>query len=403
MPQQKLNITNQKGEALAAILTTPPNKKPISVAIFAHCFTCGKNIKAAKNISDTLVKQGLAVLRFDFNGIGESEGAFEENTFRDNLSDIAAVDEYLTKQKLQPELLIGHSLGGAAVLLAAKQLTHIKAVVSIAAPAHPNHLTHLFEANLEQIKKDGQAEVKLAGRSFIISKEFVESLEQNEVSKTISALKKPLLLFHSPQDNTVGIENARQIYEQAHHPKSFISLDGADHLLSTEDDATYVGEVIKGWVKRYIETSTQTKDESVEDGVLAKLTYPEFTTQLITDSHEFLADEPKSAGGNNVGPDPYELLCAALAACTAMTMNMYAKRKEWDIEDVAVFVSHKRTHCEDCEHNENSQAKIDEFTRKIRLSYNLNDEQHSKLLAIADKCPVHKTLASISKIKTTEL
>ncbi len=401
MNLQKITFTNKEGQTLVGRLELPADRHPHNFVLFAHCFTCNKNLSAVKNIGKALTSNGFAVLRFDFTGLGESDGDFADTNFSGNVNDLIAAAAYLEKNYQAPSLLIGHSLGGAAVVFAAAEIPSIKAVATIGAPSNPVHVKHLLHSSLEEISRQGHAVVNLSGRDFTIKKQFLDDLETKSLPEIVKHLRKPILILHSPQDTTVGIINAEEIYVAARHPKSFVSLDGADHLLMQKKDSTYAGDVIAGWAKRYLfieeETVLKTKHQvaaslDAEDG---------FTTQMKVGSHYMHADEPISFGGNNFGPSPYEFVSAGLSACTAMTIQMYAKRKGWQVDNVEVHTSYSRSHKEDCEDCESNTAKIDTFKRDIRFKGNLDEAQLKRLLEIADKCPVHKTLHTDTQVLTT--
>ncbi|NAY90566.1 alpha/beta fold hydrolase [Muricauda sp. JGD-17] len=396
MGLQKVNFKNKSGQTLVGRLELPVDQHPHNFAVFAHCFTCTKNLLAVKNISKALTSSGFGVLRFDFTGLGESEGDFAETNFSGNVEDLIAAAYYLEDNYDAPTLLIGHSLGGAAVIFAAAQIRSINAIATIGAPSSPVHVKHLFKSDLEEIQKEGEATVNLGGRDFNIKKQFVEDLENKSLPETAKALRKPLLILHSPQDDTVGIKNAEEIYVAAHHPKSFVSLDGADHLLSRKEDSHYVGEVISGWAKRYLDIKDGPKSAlSTKHQVVASLDVEDgFTTSMKVGNHYMVADEPEDFGGNDFGPSPYALVSAGLSACTAMTIQMYARRKKWSLENVEVHTSYDKTHAEDCQNCETDSAKIDTFHREIQLTGDLDAKQQERIMQIADKCPVHKTLHS---------
>ncbi len=402
---QKVTFKNTVGQQLSGRLELPFNQHPHNFVLFAHCFTCNKNLGAIRNISRALTMQGFGVLRFDFTGLGESEGDFEDTNFSGNVEDLIAASDYLKTNYKSPALLIGHSLGGAAAIFAASNISSIKAVATIGAPSNPKHVTHLLQDKVDDIINTGVASVNVGGRNFTIKKQFIDDLEEKSLPDLAHNLGKALLVLHSPQDTTVGIKNAEEIYKAAKHPKSFISLDGADHLLMNKEDSIYVGEVIAGWSKRYIKFP-KNKILKTTDEVAASLNATDaFTTQMKIGSHNFYADEPENFGGNDFGPNPYEFIAAGLSACTAMTIQMYAKRKGWLVENVEVHISHSKQHnvdCENCEQNET--AKIDTFIRKIKLTApSLNNDQLNRILKIADKCPVHKTLHQKSQVITTLL
>lgn len=402
MKFEKLTFKNKDGHDLSARLEFPVEEKPLAYALFAHCFTCGKDLVASRNISRALTANGIAVLLFDFTGLGDSEGDFESSDFSGNISDLFSASDYLEENYEVPKLLIGHSLGGAAVLFAAEQLQHIEAVVTIAAPFDPYHLTKMISDDLDRIKEKGEAEVSIAGRPFTIKQSFIDDLDKHDAEETAKKLKKPLLIFHSPQDKTVNIENAAKIYTAAHHPKSFISLDGANHLLTDKRDSEYVGNVIAGWVRRYLKVEEQEKTTLKSEAKVAVQTPDDsYTTQIKAGKHRLIADEPEDVGGADKGPTPYDLLSSALGACTSMTLQMYSRRKEWDLKEVIVHLNHDKDYAEDCTDCEKSTAKIDQFERKIELKGDLDEKQRKKLLEIADKCPVHKTLHSDISVKTS--
>lgn len=396
----KVFFTNKDKEQLAGRLELPLDQKPHNFVIFAHCFTCTKNLTAVKNVGRALTNAGFGVLRFDFTGLGESEGDFENTNFSGNVDDLIEAANFLEENYQAPTLIIGHSLGGAAAIFAASKLESIKAVAVINSPSDPSHVMHLLKDSEQEITKNGKARVNLGGVDFTIKKQFLDDLENNTLKDVVSDLRKALLILHSPQDNTVGIKNAEKIYIAAHHPKSFVSLDGVDHLLSKKEDSKYVGEVIAGWASRYVEIPPA-KEIKSKSKVAASLGQDEkFTTNLKVGDHYLIADEPKSFGGNNFGPSPYEFLSAGLAACTVMTIQMYARRKNWNVENVSVHIDYSKEHAIDCQECEKDSSKIDTFKREIKLVGNLTDEQKAKLMQIADKCPVHKTLHSKTQIIT---
>lgn len=394
MKRNKVFFKNGKEEQLVGFLDLPIDQKPHNYLLFAHCFTCTKNLIAVGNISRALTQAGFGVLRFDFTGLGESEGDFADTNFSGNVEDLEVAANFLKQNYQAPTLIIGHSLGGAAALLAASRIDFIKAVVTIAAPSEPDHVKHLFQDSLEEIEKNGKAKVLLEGRPFTIRKNFVDDLLNYTLLEEVRKMRKSLLIFHSPQDKTVDIINAEHIYKAAFHPKSFVSLDGADHLLTNKNDSQYVGKVIAEWAGRYLIVPEEENVRS-QSQVAASLDKEEiFTTTMKLGNHTFLADEPVKSGGNDFGPSPYEYLAGALAACKSMTMQMYARRKEWNVENVTVHIDHLRQHTADCEDCENNAAKIDTFHCQISLEGDLSEEQRTRLLEIADRCPVHKTLSS---------
>ncbi|MBT8300801.1 MAG: bifunctional alpha/beta hydrolase/OsmC family protein [Maribacter sp.] len=401
MNLQKIEFKNKEGHSLVGRLELPVHQHPHNFAIFAHCFTCNKNLAAVRNIGKALTSNGFGVLRFDFTGLGESEGDFGDTNFSGNVEDLIAAATFLKSNYSAPSLLIGHSLGGAAVIYAAARVNSVKAVATIGAPSNPKHVQHLLRSSLQEITQKGKAIVNLSGRDFTIKKQFLDDLEHTALPETVKNLRKPLLIMHSPQDNTVGIKNAEEIYKAAHHPKSFISLDGADHLLMNKKDSIYAGEVISGWAKRYLDIADSAVLPKTKHQVVASLDFEDgFTTEMKVGNHYMTADEPTSYGGNDFGPSPYELVSAGLSACTVMTLQMYAKRKEWHIDNVEVHTTYSKTHALDCEDCESSNAKIDTFQREIKITGDFTDKQLQRLLQIADKCPVHKTFHSQTQVIT---
>ncbi len=400
MTNEKISFKNDSGKELSARLELPADRKPHNYAIFAHCFTCNKNFTAVRRISQALAAEGFGVLSFDFTGLGASEGDFSETNFSGSVNDLVSAANFLKENYEAPVLIVGHSLGGAAALLAASEFEEIKAVATIGTPSAVQHVAKLLTGGIEEIEQKGAAEINIGGRPFTIKQQFVENLKDQNLLNVVRKMRKAFLFLHSPQDKIVGIENAAELYEAAFHPKSFMSLDGADHLLSEPADARYAGDVIAAWAARYIELPEK-PELSPEKHIVARLaSEAKFTTEIRTGRHHLTADEPESFGGNDFGPSPYALVAAGLAACTAMTLRMYADRKKWDLREVYVHISHEKTHLEDCRNCETSDAKIDHFSREIELIGELNDEQKTRLLEIADKCPVHKTLESKVHIST---
>lgn len=390
-------------DGLLAGLLEMPDSNPHSFALFAHCFTCGKDVVSASRISRALVARGYAVLRFDFTGLGSSDGDFANSNFSSNVEDLIAAADFLRENYRAPALLIGHSLGGAAALAAAHAMAEVKGVVTIAAPSDPAHVMKQFECDIDEINQKGVAEVKLAGRSFKIKKQFLDDISKQQHPGNIAALGKALLVFHSPVDATVSIDEAEKIYRSAKHPKSFVSLDDADHLLTNAKDAEYVATTIAAWASRYVAEpeSIEQQPSKVSSGeVLVTEKNKQFTRTVITDTHEWLADEPIAAGGADLGADPYEHLLAALGTCTSMTIRMYANHKKLPLEDVTVTLSHNREHITDCEGCDESPKKIEVIDRIVTLTGDLSDENRQRLLEIADRCPVHRTLQSDLKIRT---
>lgn len=405
--RKKIVFKNKLGLDLAGLMELPP-VEPVGIVLFAHCFTCGKDVTSASRISRALAARGFAVLRFDFTGLGSSDGDFANTNFTSNVDDLLSAVEYLTEHYSAPDILMGHSLGGAAVLAVADQVPSCVAVVTIGAPATPAHVIHHFENDLKRIESEGEIEVDLGGRPFRIQHQFVKDLQEQTQQDRVRNLGKALLIFHSPVDTTVSINEAATIYQWAMHPKSFVSLENADHLLSRAVDAEYVADTVGAWVKRYfLKPSTESPkphEKPPKSGhVLISEKNQRFTRNVITDDHQWLADEPANVGGNNFGPDPYEMLLASLGTCTSMTMRMYANRKGWPIDDIYVTLKHERQHVEDCTDciDEGHNGQVDVLHRSIRIEgSDLTEGQVNRLLEIADKCPVHRTLENKLLVKT---
>lgn len=396
-----LKIVNKAGEKLAAHLVIPADEQINNIAIFAHCFTCSSSLFVVKNISNELIEKGISVLNFDFTGLGHSEGDFSETNFSNNISDLEDVNSFLTETYIAPTILIGHSLGGAAAIIAASQLENIKAVVSIAAPSYVKHITRHFQNFDEIIKEKGHAMLSIGGRPFTIRKQFIDDLEKHNLEEVVKGLRKPIMIMHSPQDNIVDIENAGRLYNNAFHPKSFISLDGADHLVRNKKDAAYIANVIASWVERYVPIAANGTNEAImlknvdgEQVLVYHETSVPYTNHIYTKTQHILGDEPIDFGGNDLGLSPYELLIAAIGSCTTLTLKLYAKRKEWDLREVYVYLSYAKKHAEEIENREpEAMGKLDFIRKKLKLVGNLSEEQIIKLKEIASKCPVHKTVA----------
>jgi uncharacterized OsmC-like protein/alpha-beta hydrolase superfamily lysophospholipase len=403
MPAERFDFPNAQGQKLAALLDRPVGE-PRAYALFAHCFTCGKDVRAAKRVAEGLTALGIAVLRFDFTGLGSSEGEFANTTFSSNVGDLVAAANELRRKAQAPAILVGHSLGGTAVLAAAAEVAEARAVVTIAAPCDPTHVTGLFKDRLQEIAAKGEIQATLAGRQFRISRAFVDDLAEQKLMQRIADLRKALLIFHSPTDEIVAIDNASRIFAAAKHPKSFVSLAGADHLLSRRSDAAYVANVIHAWAERYLE-GPQPASEAAGDAktvVVRETGGGRFQQEVTVGTHRFLADEPLDVGGLDSGPGPYDLLLAGLGACTAMTLRLYAERKALPLERVTVRLNHSRIHAVDCEDCETKEGMLDRIDRAITLRGALDAEQRQRLLEIADKCPVHRTLTSEIDIRTVE-
>ncbi|MDJ0738788.1 MAG: bifunctional alpha/beta hydrolase/OsmC family protein [Gammaproteobacteria bacterium] len=408
MERIKLVFPNADGDELAGLLEMPPPGVTVArYALFAHCFTCGKDIAAASRISRAMAARGIAVLRFDFTGLGNSDGDFANTNFSSNVADLLAAARALEQQHQAPALLIGHSLGGAAVLAAAPQLPSVRAVATIGAPATADHVKHLFSTAHGELQAAGEAEVQIGSRSFRIKRQLLADLEQYADASHLRDLGRALLVFHSPVDRIVSIDEAARIYQAARHPKSFISLDDADHLLSRRDDAEYVAETLVAWAGRYLELDRHGFERNygtapdVADGeVLITELDKKFLRGTFTSRHQGLSDEPLSFGGKDLGPSPYDLLLMALGACTSMTLRMYANHKALDLQDIEVRLRHERVHAEDCADCESDSAKIERISRVLTLRGGLSAAQRERLLQIADRCPVHRTLEGEPQIVT---
>jgi putative redox protein len=401
VPAERFDFVNAQGQRLAALLDMPAGE-PKAYALFAHCFTCGKDVTAARRIAQALTALGTGVLRFDFTGLGASEGEFANTTFSSNVADLLAAAGALRERRRAPAILIGHSLGGAAVLAAAADVPEARAVVTIAAPSDPAHVTGLFRDRLADIAQQGEIEVALRGRSFRISRAFVDDVAEQRLREKVAQLRKALLIFHSPTDELVGIENASQIFEAAKHPKSFVSLAGADHLLSRPGDASYVAKVIAAWAERYLDLPEPQPEATNNNVIVSETRHGRFEQDISIGRHRLLADEPVRAGGLDSGPNPYDLLLAGLGACTSMTLRLYAERKSLPLDRVSVRLSHSKVHAADCEACETKEGMIDRIERVVTFEGKLDDDQRARLLEIADKCPVHRTLSSEIEIRTRE-
>ncbi len=400
MSIERFTFPGHAGDNLAARLDMPEGPH-LATALFAHCFTCGKDITAARRIAGRLSAMGIAVLRFDFTGLGHSGGEFANTTFTSNVGDLVRAAEVLGTRGMAPSLLIGHSLGGAAVLKAAAEIDSVKAVATIGAPFDPGHVTHNFGDALDRIATDGEAEVSLAGRPFKIGKGFVEDVSAAALEPIIGKLGKALLVMHAPRDATVGVENATRIFLAAKHPKSFVTLDSADHLISRAEDAEYAAEVIAAWAGRYLDLRPPAPPPGAPEGIVrVSEADPNGFLQDVNSGpmHHTVADEPLAYGGTNQGMTPYGFLSAGLGACTSMTIRMYARRKGWPLVHVSVDVSHDKVHAQDAETSK--EVRIDSFRREIRLEGDLDADQQQRLLEIADKCPVHRTLEAGATVET---
>jgi len=404
MPIEKISFAGHDGQTLAARLDRPIGR-PRAYALFAHCFTCSKDLAAARRIAAALADSGIAVLRFDFTGLGHSQGEFGNTNFSTNVEDLALAAAHMRATLEAPTILIGHSLGGAAVIAAARHIPEAKAVVTIGAPAEPGHVTHNLGSSLEEIEREGRATVSLAGRSFTISRQFVEDVRGQALAAALGGLRKALLVLHAPRDATVGIDNASAIFLAAKHPKSFVTLDEADHLLTRAEDAEYAASVIAAWVSRYL--PPQVVEHPVADEGVVRVSEDSAGGLLqhvsVDGRFRLIADEPLALGGSDLGPTPYQFLSVALGACTAMTLRMYARRKTLALESVVVDVSHDKVHAADSDDAEaGAHKRVDRFRREIALTGDLTPAERARLIEIADMCPVHRTLEQSSRVETVE-
>lgn len=399
---RRITFPGGDGHRLAARLDLPAGP-PRAFALFAHCFTCGKDLRVASRISAGMAERGIAVLRFDMTGLGDSEGDFANTDVSSNVADLVAAADWLRSEHHAPQVIVGHSLGGAAALLAASGIPEVRAIATIAAPSDTTHLARLFRDDRDRIHAEGRAEVELAGRRFTIRAEFFDDLERHAVTEAATAFGGALAILHSPIDPVVGIDHAAALYGAARHPKSFIDLHGADHLLSRPEDAEYAADVIATWALRHVRDEPEAvafAAPAARDGrvVVAESTLGPFHHHVVAGRHHLLADEPESVGGFDAGPSPYEFLAAALGACTSMTLRMYADRKGWAVERVAVEVAHDQVHAHDAATDRTT--KLDRFTRTIRVDGDLGPDERERLVEIADRCPVHRTLERASRIDT---
>lgn len=399
---EKIEFLGALGTKLSARCERPAGQVR-AYALFAHCFTCSKDLKAVTRLSQVLTERGIAVFRFDFTGLGESEGDFADTNFSSNLEDLLAAADYMRENLKAPQILIGHSLGGTAMLAVTKHIPEVKAVATIGSPSDTQHLGDSLATQAPELKEQDETKINLGGRPFKIRRQLLDDLASHTLREQIANLGRPLLVMHSPVDETVDIDHARRIYETAKHPKSFVSLDDADHLLLRDArDASYVGEVLASWAGRYVLDAPEPSAPEAAEGEVIVEGAEGFRQLINASGHTLVADEPLSVGGTNTGPTPYGLLLASLGACTSMTMRMYADLKKIPLERVEVSLKHDKIYAADCEDCESTQSKVDEITRTISLYGNLDNQQRQKLIEIADKCPVHKTLHAEVKIRTQE-
>ena len=394
---QRIEFANHRGQRLAGSLELPP-AEPRAYALFAHCFTCGKDIAAATRVSRALASKGFGVLRFDFTGLGNSGGDFANQNFSSNVDDLVAAASWLAEHHEAPRLMVGHSLGGAAVLVAGDRIESVEAIATIGAPSHPAHVQHLLEGSIETIRSAGSATVSLAGRPFMIQSQFLDDLEQQQVRGRLQKLNQAVLILHSPEDEVVAVDHARKLYSSLRHPKSFVSLDGADHLLTKRADSSYVADVIAAWAGRYLPPLDH---PDTERGVVRVTGRTDGFLQLCTAGrHDWLADEPSKVGGADLGPTPYDLLLAALGTCTSMTLGMYARHEQLPLESVTVELQHDRSHAEDCGDCDQADRLVDRIHRVLTVVGDLTEAQRQRLVEIADRCPVHRTLHNEIKVET---
>ncbi|RLB45089.1 MAG: osmotically inducible protein C [Deltaproteobacteria bacterium] len=394
------SFVNEAGQELRGRLDLPVDGRPLAYALFAHCFTCGKDIRAVRRISECLTGAGIAVLRFDFTGLGQSEGDFADTSFSSNVDDLVAAAEFLRREHQAPQLLIGHSLGGAAVLMAASRIPESRAVVTLGAPASPANVKKLLTCSIDEIEERGEADVSIAGRSFVIKKQFLDDLDAHATRERVRRLKRPLLILHSPIDEVVGVDNASELFLAARHPKSFVSLDQANHLMSRDRDSRFAGGVIAAWALPLLNLAEY--DSPLGEEKVFVRTEDTYLTAVRTANHGFVLDEPKTVGGTDLGADPYAHLLAALGACTSITLRMYADRKGFPVDAINVRLSHNKIHARDCEECEPDTGRIDVIDRVIEIEGpDLTDEARDRMLAIADRCPVHGTLTTKTIVRTT--
>jgi len=396
MSNRKVKFKNKQGHELSGSLESPDLGEPVAYVLMAHCFACTHRTKAGTYIARALVKEGFAVLRFDFSGLGQSSGQFADSNFSTNVDDLVAAADYLREEFSAPQILVGHSLGGTAVIEASKRVPECIAVSTIASPADPEHVTHLIEDQMQCIIETGQADVRLAGRELTIKKQFIDDLKAQEVEETLHNLNRAILIFHSPWDEIVSIEHAKLLYQKALHPKSFVSLDNANHMLTKRNDAEYVGSVLAAWAAKYLQADDENENETEytpnAGEVSAIIGRTKYLTKIQTSDHQWFADEPVSLGGKNKGPTPYDLLSAALGTCTSITLRMYADRKKWPLEGVNTIVQQEHVKPETDKNIKTHEKLSLRFTRTIAITGDLDQTQRDRLIEIANKCPVHRAL-----------
>lgn len=400
MHSQTATFPGTDGARLTARLDLPDGE-PVATALFAHCFVCGGDDQPVARISRALTEQGLAVLRFDFTGLG-AEGGAERAAV--GLPDLVAAAGYLRQHHRAPAFLVGHSLGGSALLAAAAQIPEARAVATINAPSDPRRVKGLLGESPRL--EEGIATATLGHRRFGMHGAMLDALQEEQLLAAVRELRKALLVFHAPFDEVVAIDNARTLYQAAMHPKSFLSLDTADHLISDRADAAYIAHVLAAWATRYLHGAPPAPLVGTEQHAPHRVAVQEsgpgrLAQRIHVGHHRLRADEPLKLGGKDTGPTPYDLLLAALGACTSMTLRLYADRKDWPLQDVRVDLRHTKIHAKDCETCDTQVGKVDRIERTVHLAGPLDDEQRARLLEIADRCPVHRTLESEVVVVTT--
>lgn len=398
---RRITLTGSTGDELVGMMDLPAGQVR-AYAMFAHCFTCSKDTIAAARISRTLADSGVAVLRLDFTGLGESGGDFADTSFSTNIEDLVLAADHLREHYAAPTLLVGHSFGGAAAVAAAEFVPEVRAVATVSAPSDVAEIARHLAPKAEQIAREGEAVVTLAGRPFPIRQQFIDDLTEHSIVDRVAGLGRALLLLHSPDDEQVGYDEARALYEAAAQPKSLLSLEGADHLLTAPGAAERAGALIGAWAQAYLPEPTPS--DLPEGAVLVRPNgRGKFGQDVVTATHRFLADEPLSVpGAVDSGPSPYDLLLAALGACTSMTMRMYADRKKWALDDVEVLLTQERMHARDCAECAQEDGQITRIERTIAISGDLDRDQRARLLEIADRCPVHRTLTDHPIVVVTQ-